>query len=168
MTFRILILSATFLMLTACGQKTTDEPAASEPDTSTDTSVASEAATEPAALPPTASADGASVFFIMPAEGASVTNPISIEFGISGMDVVKAGVDQPHSGHHHLLIDTGLPDLRLPIPADEHHVHFGDGSTSTEITLPPGEHTLQMLLGDHLHIPHNPPLVSEQITITVE
>jgi len=52
--------------------------------------------------------------------------------------------------------------------ADEHHVHFGDGSSSTEITLPPGEHTLQMLLGDHLHLPHNPPLVSEQITITVE
>jgi len=151
MTVRILVLSATFLLLAACGQKAADVPAA-----------------EPAAMPQTASADGASVFFIMPADGASVSNPIGIEFGISGMDVVKAGDNQPHSGHHHLLIDTGLPDLGSPIPADEHHVHFGDGSTSTEITLPPGEHTLQMLLGDHLHIPHNPPLVSEQITITVE
>ncbi len=84
------------------------------------------------------------------------------------MDVVKAGNNQPNSGHHHLLIDTDLPDLGLPIPADEHHVHFGDGSTSTQITLPPGEHKLQMLLGDHLHIPHNPPLTSAQITITVE
>ena len=152
MTFRILILSATFLILAACGQQTADEPAAATP----------------AAMPQTASADGASVFFIMPAAGATVSNPISIEFGIAGMDVVKAGDNQPHSGHHHLLIDTGLPDLGLPIPADEHHIHFGDGSTRTEITLPPGEHTLQMLLGDHLHIPHTPPLVSEPITITVE
>ena len=158
MTFRILVLSATFLILAACGQKAADEPVASEPA----------AAAEPAAMPRTASADGASVFFIMPADGVTVSNPISIEFGIAGMDVVKAGNNQPHSGHHHLLIDTGLPDLGLPVPADEHHVHFGDGSTSTEITLPPGDHTLQMLLGDHLHIPHNPPLVSEQITITVD
>ena len=67
-----------------------------------------------------------------------------------------------------LLIDTGLPDLGMPIPADAQHVHFGDGSTSTEITLEPGEHTLQMLLGDHLHIPHDPPLASGVITITVE
>jgi len=168
MTFRILVLSATFLILAACGQKTADEPAASPAETGTDPAIASETAAEPAAIPRTASADGASVFFIMPADGATVSNPISIEFGIAGMDVVKAGDKQPHSGHHHLLIDTDLPDLGLPIPADEHHVHFGDGSTSTEITLPPGEHTLQMLLGDHLHIPHNPPLVSEQITISVE
>lgn len=152
MTFRNLVLSATFLVLAACGQEAVDQPAAAEPP----------------AIPRTASADGASVFFIMPADGATVSSPISIEFGIAGMDVVKAGDNQPHSGHHHLLIDTGLPDLELPIPADEQHVHFGDGSSSTEITLSPGDHTLQMLLGDHLHIPHNPPLVSEQITITVE
>ena len=168
MTFRILVLGATFLILAACGQKAADEPDASPADTGTDPAIASETAAEPAAIPRTASADGASVFFIMPADGATVSNPISIEFGIAGMDVVKAGDKQPHSGHHHLLIDTDLPALGLPIPADEHHVHFGDGSTSTEITLPPGEHTLQMLLGDHLHIPHNPPLVSEQITISVE
>lgn len=168
MTIRILILSATFLILAACGQKAADEAAAAPADTGADPAIASETATEPAAMPRTASADGASVFFIMPADGATVSNPITIEFGIAGMDVVKAGNNQPHSGHHHLLIDTGLPDLGLPIPADENHVHFGDGSSSTEITLPPGEHSLQMLLGDHLHIPHNPPLVSEQITISVE
>jgi hypothetical protein len=161
-------MSATFLILAACGQKAADEPAAAQPDTNTESAASNEAAAEPAALPRTASADSASVFFIMPADGANVKNPIRIEFGIAGMDVVKAGDDQPNSGHHHLLIDTDLPDLGLPIPADEHHVHFGDGSTTTEITLPPGEHTLQMLLGDHLHIPHNPPLVSKQITITVE
>lgn len=159
MTTRTLILSASFLILAACGQEPVEEPAAA---------VIDEAAPEPAAMPRTPSVEGANVFFITPANGATVSNPISIEFGITGMDVVKAGDNQPHSGHHHLLIDTDLPDLGLPIPADEHHVHFGDGSTTTEITLPPGEHTLQMLLGDHLHIPHDPPLISEAITITVE
>ena len=84
------------------------------------------------------------------------------------MAVVPAGNHMPHSGHHHLLIDTGLPELGLPIPKDESHVHFGDGSTQTEITLEPGEHTLQLLLGDHLHIPHDPPLSSARITITVK
>jgi len=91
MTFRILVLSATFLILAACGQKTADEPAASPAETGTDPAIASETAAEPAAIPRTASADGASVFFIMPADGATVSNPISIEFGIAGMDVVKAG-----------------------------------------------------------------------------
>ena len=158
MTLR-LILCGSLLVLAACGEKPAGEPPVAEQATLT---------TEPAAMTRTASADGASVFFITPADGATLINPVSIEFGIAGMDVVKAGFDQPHSGHHHLLIDTGLPELGLPIPADDHHIHFGDGSTTTEITLPPGEHTLQMLLGDHLHIPHDPALTSAQITITVE
>ncbi len=158
MTLR-LILCGSILALAACGQKPADEPPVAEQ---------ADVTTEPMAMTRTASVDGASVFFITPADGATLTNPVNIEFGIAGMDVVKAGFDQPHSGHHHLLIDTGLPDLGLPIPADDHHIHFGDGSTTTEITLAPGEHTLQMLLGDHLHIPHDPALTSAQITITVE
>ena len=163
MTLRIFVLSSTILFLAACAK----EPA--EPSTAPEQSEATvEVAAEPAALPRTASAEGASVFFITPADGETVGSPVQIEFGIKGMDVVKAGISQPHSGHHHLLIDTDLPDLGLPVPADEHHIHFGDGSTSTEISLPPGEHTLQMLLGDHLHIPHDPPLVSDPLTITVE
>lgn len=155
------VLACTFAM-TACGEKPAEEPAAG-------------AATEPAvevraavALPRTASVEGARVFFISPADGDTVTSPVRIEFGIEGMTVVPAGDNTPHSGHHHLLINTGLPEMGLPIPADANHVHFGDGSTSTEIALEPGEHTLQMLLGDHLHIPHDPPLVSEPITIYVE
>ncbi len=168
MKLRLLIISATFLILAACGQKPTEEPAATEAKTTTETPVAIEAATETPAMPRTASAEGASLFFITPADGATVANPVTIEFGIAGMDVAKAGDNQPNSGHHHLLIDTGLPDLGLPIPADEHHVHFGDGSTSTEITLASGTHTLQMLLGDYQHIPHNPALCSDVITITVE
>jgi hypothetical protein len=154
------------IVLTACGEKPAVD--AVETEQSATTAPAEMAAAEPAALARTASAEGANVFFITPADGATVANPISIEFGITGMDIVKAGDDQPNSGHHHLLIDADLPDLGLPIPADEHHVHFGDGSTSTQISLPPGEHKLQMLLGDHLHIPHNPPLTSAEITITVE
>jgi len=165
MTLRPLII-ALAITLTACGEKPADET--TEPAQATVPAPAEMAAAAPAGLPRTASAEGANVFFITPVDGATVTNPISIEFGIAGMDVVKAGNNQPNSGHHHLLIDTVLPDLGLPIPADEHHIHFGDGSTSTEISLPPGAHTLQMLLGDHLHIPHNPPITSAQITITVE
>ena len=163
MTLRILVLSSTILLLAACTEKQAEESAMTEQP-----EMAAEIAAEPAVLPRTPSVDGASVFFITPANGTTVSNPIRIEFGIAGMDVVKAGVDQPHSGHHHLLIDTDLPDVGLPIPADEHHIHFGDGSTATEISLPPGDHTLQMLLGDHLHIPHNPAVVSQPITVTVE
>ncbi|MDH5455621.1 MAG: DUF4399 domain-containing protein [Gammaproteobacteria bacterium] len=123
---------------------------------------------EPAGLARTASVPGARVFFISPVDGATVSNPVKVVFGIEGMEVVAAGNDTPHSGHHHLLIDTGLPNLGLPIPKDSRHVHFGDGSTETEITLEPGRHSLQMLLGDHLHVPHEPPILSDPITILVE
>ncbi len=160
------IISA-LLVLTACGRQ--EEPAAEPESAPAKAATAPTAADAPAPeLPRTASAEGARVFFIMPADGDIVSNPVTIEFGIEGMEVVKAGNNQANSGHHHLLIDTGIPNMGMPIPADEHHIHFGDGSTATEITLESGQHTLQMLLGDHLHIPHNPPLVSEVITITVE
>ena len=155
---RILPLCSLLLLITACGGEP-PEPA----------SVAAPADDpEPTTLPRTASIAGANVFFISPADGDTVSNPVRVVFGIEGMEVVPAGEKAPHSGHHHLLIDTGLPDLALPIPKDAQHVHFGDGSTETEITLEPGQHTLQMLLGDHLHIPHDPPLVSDPITILVE
>lgn len=162
MTRRIIIAVAV-LFVFGCSQDKPGQDATSVAQTA-DTSKAG----TPAGLERTLSAEGARVFFISPADGDTVSNPIKVVFGIEGMDVVKAGVDQPDSGHHHLLIDTGLPDLTMPIPADERHIHFGDGSTSTEITLPPGEHTLSMLLGDHRHVPHDPPLVSATITITVE
>ena len=149
-TFTICTLA---LVLVACGQDRQPAPMTES---------------KPAALERTPSPEGARVFFVSPADGDTVSNPVRIEFGIDGMAVAKAGVEQPDSGHHHLLIDTGIPDLALPIPADERHIHFGDGSTSTEITLPAGQHSLQMLLGDYRHVPHDPPVVSEPITITVE
>lgn len=145
------------LLLGACGNEETPAPVAGP---------AADAGA--AAIPRTPSVDGARVFFITPADGGSVSSPVRVEFGIDGMAVVKAGDDAPASGHHHLLVDTGLPALGLPIPADANHIHFGDGSTSTELTLEPGQHTLQLLLGDHLHIPHDPPVASEVITVTVQ
>jgi hypothetical protein len=88
-------------------------------------------------------------------------------FGMRNMGVAPAGVAKPNTGHHHLLIDTDLPPLDEEIPADRNHVHFGNGQTETRISLPPGKHTLQLLMGDHDHIPHNPPVISRKITVTV-
>ena len=109
------------------------------------------------------------MFFKTPSNGQILTNPIKIDFGATGVDIVPAGVDVPTSGHHHLLINVdNLPDLKSPIPADKNHLHFGAGQTETEINLPKGKHTLQLLLGNHLHIPHTDPLISEKIEITVK
>jgi hypothetical protein len=147
-------------ILAACGP---DQTAKESVDTAT-----AEAPAQSSAMPRTDSPVGARVFFITPLDGETVAPAFAVEFGIEGMSVVPAGNDAPDSGHHHLLIDADLPDLGLPIPADANHVHFGDGSTATERTLPPGQHTLQLLFADHLHIPHQPPVYSERITITVE
>lgn len=117
---------------------------------------------------PSASPAGASVYFIAPADGARLRSPLTIRFGLRGMGVAPAGVAFADSGHHHLLIDVAPPALDQPIPADAQHVHFGKGQTETQIELKPGTHTLQLLLGDHLHRPHQPPLLSDKITITVE
>ena len=160
----VVTLLALLLALAACSK-----PAAENP-TANNEGAASEAqdGVETAAIARTPSPEGARVFFITPVDGDTVTNPIAIEFGIEGMSVTKAGDEQPNSGHHHLLIDTAVPNPGLPIPATPNHVHFGDGSTSTEISLESGTHSLRMLLGDHRHIPHDPVVVSEPITITVE
>ena len=115
------------------------------------------------------SMEGAEVYFISPSDGETVGETFTVRFGLRHMGVAPAGIIFNNSGHHHLLINVSeLPDLKLPIPADEHHVHFGLGQTETEVTLPPGEHRLQLLLGNHLHIPHDPPVVSEAITLTVK
>ena len=117
----------------------------------------------------TPSPPGAKVLIISPKNGATVTSPVTVKFGIKGMTLAPAGTKDPNTGHHHLLIDTDLPaDLSTPIPnIPDKVVHFGKAQTETTITLPPGKHTLQLLLGDANHIPHNPPVVSKKITITV-
>ena len=115
--------------------------------------------------------DGAAPYIISPADGASVKSPVTVVFGLKGMGVAPAGIEKPKTGHHHLLIDTPAPggeDLDYAIPADDHHIHFGGGQTETTVTLAPGKHTLQLMMGDANHVPHNPPLVSDIVTITVE
>ncbi|WP_461480786.1 DUF4399 domain-containing protein [Porticoccus sp.] len=112
--------------------------------------------------------EGARAYIISPAEGATVTSPVTVQFGLTGIGVAPAGTEKEKTGHHHLLIDVKeLPDMSSPIPADEHHRHFGGGQTEVTIELAPGQHSLQLLLGDHQHIPHNPPVLSEPVTITV-
>ena len=109
------------------------------------------------------------VYFITPADGETVANPVTVRFGLKGMGVAPAEVEKANTGHHHLLIDVAdLPPLDEPIPADDQHRHFGGGQTEITLDLPPGTHTLQLLLGDQNHIPHDPPVVSERITITVK
>lgn len=115
------------------------------------------------------SPDGAEVYFISPADGDEVSSPVAVRFGLKGMGVAPAGVDSPDTGHHHLLIDFDgqLPIRQLPLPKTDQVVHYGGGQTETVLELAPGVHTLQLVLGNHLHVPHNPPVVSEQIVITV-
>jgi hypothetical protein len=122
-----------------------------------------------AEMPRTAAPEGASVYFITPNDGATVDQTFTVKFGLKGMGVAPAGIDVPETGHHHLLIDTEtLPDMSQTLPATDNIRHFGKGQTETELTLKPGKHTLQLLLGDKNHVPHNPPVLSEKITVTVK
>ncbi|MEK0084122.1 DUF4399 domain-containing protein [Benzoatithermus flavus] len=102
-----------------------------------------------------------------PIDGEVVKSPFKVWFGLRNMGVAPAGVDKPNTGHHHLLIDTDLPPLDEEIPNNRNHLHFGNGQTETVLELPPGRHTLQLLLGDKDHVPFDPPVVSRRITITV-
>ena len=126
------------------------------------------AAIAPAAAQ-TPSPAGARVYIINLKDGAKVTSPFLVQFGLSGMGVAPAGVEKPNTGHHHLLIDTKLTDeqMKAPIPADDTHKHFGGGQTEAMVTLPKGKHTLQLVFGDWTHIPHVPPVMSQVITVTV-
>lgn len=116
----------------------------------------------------TTSPAGAKAFIIEPKDGAVVSSPVTVKFGIEGMEVAPAGTDKPNTGHHHLIIDTDLKDATVPVPADANHIHYGKGQTEATIELKPGEHTLQLVLGDKNHIPHNPPVTSPVIKITVK
>jgi hypothetical protein len=116
---------------------------------------------------PTPAAEGAEVYFAEIKDGATIPTKSIIRFGLRGMGVAPAGADRPNSGHHHLLIDTELPPLDQPIPNDFNHLHFGTGQTEAEITLKAGTHTLQLLLGDKDHIPHNPAVMSARIRVVV-
>ena len=113
--------------------------------------------------------DDVKLYIISPLDGETVSSPVKIVFGLQGMGIAPAGIKFNNTGHHHLLIDVAeLPDINSPIPSDDNHMHFGKGQTEAVIELQPGEHTLQLILGDHMHIPHDPVVVSKKIKINVE
>jgi hypothetical protein len=113
---------------------------------------------------------GAEVYFIAPRDGETIHGPVTVKFGLKGMGVAPAGVKFDNTGHHHLLVDTDLSEIKLdaPLPATDKILHFGKGQTETTLTLAPGKHTLELLFADYLHIPFDPPLHSKKITITVD
>lgn len=129
----------------------------------------------PAFAQETPSPEGAKLYFVGLEDGATVTSPVTVVFGLSGMGVAPAEVQRDNTGHHHLLINRpplgegefGAEEFTLAIPADDNHRHFGGGQTQVTLELPPGQHSLQLVLGDHGHVPHVPPVVSDRITITV-
>jgi hypothetical protein len=166
---RLLLLATLGLALVACGKPPAPQaaapPAAEAPSPPP---AGAPGADAPATLPRSASPAGASVAILSPRNGDIVTSPVKVVFGLEGMTVAPAGDPTPNSGHHHLLVDVPLPDLGVPIPKDDQHLHFGQAQTEAEITLAPGQHTLQLLLGDTNHVPHDPPLFSTPITITVQ
>ena len=117
----------------------------------------------------TPSPDGAQVYIISPADGETVSSPVTVKFGLKGMGVAPAGINKPNTGHHHLLIDVvDAPAIDKPLPADANHKHFGGGQTEVTVELSPGKHTLRLIMGDQHHIPHGPPVISNEITIVVK
>ena len=112
---------------------------------------------------------GTEVYIVSPRDGEKVKGPVTVVFGLKGMGVAPAGIKFDGTGHHHLLVDSDPPaDLSRPLPANEKTLHFGKGQTETTLTLAPGKHTLQLVLGDYLHIPHEPAVISKKVTIVVE
>ena len=116
----------------------------------------------------TASPAGAEVYFIAPKDGETVTSPVTVKFGLKGMGVAPAGIALENTGHHHLVVDGDAPPLDAPVPADATHIHYGKGQTEATVELKPGKHTLLLVLGDQLHVPHQPAVVSKKITVTVK
>ena len=109
------------------------------------------------------------MYIISPRNGETVSSPFTVRFGLKGMGVAPAGVQFANTGHHHLLVDVAQPpDMTAPLAVTPNIRHFGGGQTEAEITLPAGSHTLQLLLADYIHLPHDTPVMSEKITVTVK
>lgn len=171
--FRIdhVVLLAAAMALAACSPEQSAAPASTPEAAPSPTAEATPAAspTAEAAPPATSTApEGAEVYFVSPADGDEIEGEVKVVFGLRNMDVAPAGDMTENTGHHHLLIDEPEVSMEGSLPATEQIVHFGGGQTETTVSLEPGEHTLQLLLGDGLHRPHNPPVMSEKITITVK
>ena len=146
------------LAVTGCSQEAS-EPASEAP--------AAAAAAPAPTMPRKTSPQGAMVYIISPENGEEVQSPVTVVFGIKGAGIAPAGIDLPNTGHHHLIVDSELASMATPIPADAQHIHFGGGQTEATVELSAGEHVLQLALGDYLHIPHDPPLLSDPVTVQV-
>jgi hypothetical protein len=161
---QLLVVAIVGLALAGCDKRPPAPQAAPQaPDAG-----ATPAADAAAPLPRSLSPEGASVAILSPRSGDVVSSPVKVVFDLQGVTLAPAGDPAPNSGHHHLLVDVPAPDLGQPIPKDAQHLHFGQAQTEAEITLTPGPHTLQLLLGDSNHVPQDPPLLSAPITITVQ
>lgn len=134
------------------------------------------AVASPALAGDTPAPEGAEVYFVNLSDGDAVESPVRVVFGLTGMGVAPAGIEADSTGHHHILVNRpplgegpeGSAELDATLPADDNHRHFGGGQTEAMLDLEPGTHTLQLVVGDHNHVPHDPPIVSEVISITVE
>lgn len=117
----------------------------------------------------TPSPEGARVYFAELKDGDTVEKTFRVKFRVDGMYVRRAGNNVANSGHHHLLIDVkNLPPLDEPLPQTESVHHFDKSQKQAVITMPPGEHTMQLIFADYRHVPHDPPVMSEVITVIVE
>jgi len=160
------MLTRSLMVLTCCLAVTGCSQEASEP--ASEAPAAATAAPAPAAtMPRKTSPQGAMVYIISPENGEEVQSPVTVVFGIKGAGIAPAGIDLPNTGHHHLIVDSELASMATPIPADAQHIHFGGGQTEATVELSAGEHVLQLALGDYLHIPHDPPLLSDPVTVQV-
>ncbi len=149
------------LAVTGCSQE------ASEPASEAPAAAAAPAPAPAPTLPRQTSPQGAMVYIISPEDGEEVQSPVKVVFGIKGAGIAPAGINLPSTGHHHLIVDSELASMATPIPADAQHIHFGGGQTEATVELSAGEHVLQLALGDYLHIPHDPPLLSDPVTVQV-
>ena len=168
----LLIVAAAVLIFKQLQQRSDNAPLTEETSMiereAVPASAINDAATETISLI-TSAAENAEVFIIEPQPDSVITSPLTVKFGIANMVIAPAGDDQSNSGHHHLLIDLAeLPDMSQPLPANENIIHFGKGQTETTLELTPGQHTLQLLLGNYLHVPHSEPVISEEISVIVE
>ena len=164
----LITISAAFALY-AGNQKGTASPTDNKECSTSDCCPATKASPTSNPLKRSPRPDNAKVYIISPKDGDVVDKEFTVVFGLKGMGVAPAGADLPNTGHHHLLIDLEkFPNMNLPIPADDNHKHFGKGQTETTLKLDPGKHTLQLLLGNYLHIPHDKEVISKKITSTVK
>ena len=169
-TRTLVLLLSTTLAVAACSQKSADQaaPAAAPATPPPAASVAAPAAPAVSAIPRQKAPDGTAVSFVGIKAGDTVSSPFKVGFAVTGAKLAPAGTTDAGTGHFHLIIDSALPPQDAPLPANANVKHYGKAQTEDTLTLPPGQHTLQIEFADGLHVPFDPPVVSDLITVTVK